>query len=91
MSYLVCYTIRMKIENTVILTPTSKASKRTKERIKQHGPTFTKEGKSIHGAQWLLRSGKWLGWIPRNQFHARSVGTGSKGTMVLTREEEMER
>jgi len=53
----------------VIIKPTKEASKRTKERIKQHGPMFTKEGtdNTLSGEVWLLRSGEWLGWLPREE------------------------
>jgi len=58
---------------TIMISPTSKASKRTKNRINERGPLFTKEAESTHGAQWLLRSGKWLGWLPRNQFKVENM------------------
>ena len=77
MSHLVWYTYRMTVERdreTIMISPTSKASQRTKNRIKERGPVFTKEAESSHGASWLLRSGKWLGWLPRNQFHVECVG-----------------
>jgi len=77
MSHLVWYTRRMMIETdmrTIMISPTSRACKRTKNRISERGPVFTKEAESMHGAQWLLRSGKWLGWMPRNQFHVECVG-----------------
>ena len=73
MSYLLWYTISTMNE-TIMISPTSRASKRTKNRINERGPVFTKEGESTHGAQWLLRSGKWFGWMPRNQFHVECVG-----------------
>ena len=57
----------MKVE----LRPTSKASKRTKERIAQHGPVFWWEGKDIdarHG-EWLFRAeSSWFGWLPLEDF-----------------------
>ena len=38
MSYLVCYTVRMKIEGQrILISPNSKACQRTKNRIREHG------------------------------------------------------
>jgi len=67
---------------TILISPTNTASKRTRERIKQHGPTFTVEDtNSTPDGQWLLRSGPdaswrlgWLGWLPRNEFHVECMG-----------------
>tara|TARA_Y100000310_G_scaffold52843_2_gene48508 strand:- start:2340 stop:2531 length:192 start_codon:yes stop_codon:yes gene_type:complete len=53
------------------IKPTAKASKRTKERIKQHGPTFWLESKAIDAfrSEWLLKSKTgWFGWLPLNEF-----------------------
>ena len=61
------------------LEPSHLASKRTKERIKQHGPFFNLEDAhsefSTRGNVWLLREanpkkGKepWLGWVNRKEF-----------------------
>ncbi len=47
------------------------ASKRTKQRIKQHGPLFFHEGKAIDArrGEWLFRSELgWFGWLPLNEF-----------------------
>ena len=57
----------MKIE----LRPTSKASKRTKERIAQHGPVFWWEGKAVDArrGEWLFRAESgWFGWLPLKDF-----------------------
>lgn len=60
------------------IEPNHLATKRTKERIKQHGPFFNVE-KHKHGvwSEWLLREanppkGKeaWIGWIERREFTA---------------------
>ena len=64
---------------TIMISPTNKASRRTKNRIKEHGPVFEVEsaGVGTHTTlkeQWLLASGKWLGWLPRNEFHVECVG-----------------
>lgn len=54
---------------TIKANPT--ATKRTKERIRQHGPTFTIEAKGHGGAVLggvecvLVRAPDgWLGWLP---------------------------
>ena len=57
----------MKVE----LRPTSKASKRTKERIAQHGPVFWWEGKDVDArrGEWLFRAESgWFGWLPLKDF-----------------------
>ena len=57
----------MKVE----LRPTSKASKRTKERIVQHGPVFWWEGKDVDArrGEWLFRAESgWFGWLPLKDF-----------------------
>tara|TARA_X000001382_G_scaffold104384_1_gene79411 strand:- start:292 stop:522 length:231 start_codon:yes stop_codon:yes gene_type:complete len=57
----------MKVE----LRPTSKASKRTKERIAQHGPVFWWEGRDIKArrGEWLFRAETgWFGWLPLEDF-----------------------
>jgi hypothetical protein len=58
----------------VELRPTGNASKRTRERIAQHGPTFDVQRTdwpiAMNGAQSILvksiKSG-WLGWLPLNE------------------------
>ena len=62
-----CYSVRMKVE----LRPTSKASKRTKERIAQHGPVFWWECKAVDArrGEWLFRArSSWFGWLPLEDF-----------------------
>ena len=60
------------------IEPNHLATKRTKERIKQHGPFFNVE-KFKRGvwSEWLLREANpkkdkepWLGWIERKEFTA---------------------
>ena len=78
MSHPPWYTRRMKNMKTIMISPTSKASKRTKNRIREHGPVFQVEqgGSPWPPVErgWLLASGKWLGWLPRNEFHVECVG-----------------
>ena len=67
----------------VTITPTSEASRRTKNRIKEHGPCFVMErsGEAFliaslcwrywrqAGLCWLLRAEDgWLGWLPVSEF-----------------------
>ena len=62
----------MKIE----IKPKANASKRTKERIKQHGPVFCLESKAIDALsnQWLFRAETgWFGWLPIEEFDIESV------------------
>ena len=69
------YIIVMK---TIMISPTSKASQRTKNRIRENGPVFRVDLEEE--TQWLLRAGisfhgiVWMGWLPRNEFHVECVG-----------------
>ena len=71
----VWYIIVMK---TIMISPTNKASQRTKNRIRENGPVFRVD--SEEKTQWLLRAGisfhgiVWMGWLPRNEFHVECVG-----------------
>ena len=58
----------------MLIKPTKAASKRTKERIKQHGPEFTILDARIviclnNELGYLLSSDKtdWMGWLPSNE------------------------
>jgi hypothetical protein len=51
---------------TVTISPTKKASQRTKNRIRENGPVF--EFIQERNTSWLLRAGEWFGWLPRNEF-----------------------
>ncbi len=67
MSKGVCYSIRMKVK----LKPARGASKRTKERIAQHGPVFWWECKAVDArrGEWLFRAeSSWFGWLPLEDF-----------------------
>ena len=61
---------------TIMISPTSKASQRTKNRIRERGPVFEVEGtdETLGGEQLLLRAGEWFGWLPRDEFHIECVG-----------------
>jgi hypothetical protein len=68
------YIIGMK---TIMISPTKKASQRTKNRIRENGPVF--EFVQETGSNWMLRGrkltvGSWVGWLPRNEFHVERVG-----------------
>ena len=61
----------MKIEAT------SKASRRTRNRINEHGRFgFLVTGRKADGSAWLLRARttKWLGWLPTKEFTATADG-----------------
>ena len=65
----------------VLISPTNKASQRTKNRIREKGPVFEVE-QGGHFSEWLLRATPphkfgadiWMGWLPRNEFHVECVG-----------------
>jgi hypothetical protein len=57
---------------TIMISPTNKASQRTKNRIREHGPKFQTSWRHDHA--WLLSSGEWFGWLPRDEFHVECVG-----------------
>jgi len=72
MSNPLCYSKCMKIK----IKPTKEASKRTKERIAQHGPIFFHETWAVDArrAEWLFRAGSgWFGWLPLNEFEIDKV------------------
>jgi len=61
-----------------MISPTSKASQRTKNRIREHGPSFRAERSGMCGSidklGWLVRAEDgWLGWLPRDEFHIECV------------------
>jgi hypothetical protein len=68
----------MKNMKTIMISPTSKASQRTKNRLRENGPVFRVDLEEE--TQWLLRAGAsfhgivWMGWIPRDEFHVECVG-----------------
>ena len=77
------------IGQRILISPNSKASQRTKNRIREHGKngfvverrhddeTFDIGSKATgFGLQsWLLRaSDGWLGWLPKHEFHIEAVG-----------------
>jgi len=64
-----CYIILMKV---ILISPTKKATQRTKNRIRENGPQF--EFVNETGSNWLLKAGEWFGWLPRNEFHIEAVG-----------------
>jgi len=82
----VWYIITMK---TIMISPTNKASRRTKNRIREKGPVFNVESETFAGShlleagpKWLLRAAPphkfgaeiWMGWLPRDEFHVECVG-----------------
>jgi hypothetical protein len=71
----------------ILISPTAKASQRTKNRIRENGPVFSVESENVHyaatmrtaGPKWLLRARVsfngivWMGWLPRNEFHVELI------------------
>jgi|TARA_R110000744_G_scaffold140833_1_gene252148 hypothetical protein len=65
----------------IMISPTNKASQRTKNRIREKGPVFQVEDDERMASQWLLRAVPphkvgteiWMGWLPRNEFHVECV------------------
>ena len=55
-----------------MISPTKKASRRTKNRIREHGPVF--EFVNETNVSWLLKAREWFGWLPRCEFHVECVG-----------------
>ena len=75
------YIIRMKM--SVTLKANETATRRTRNRIREHGPNFgaVKSGNCAdlgEGLHWLVSSedGRWLGWLPRNEFDLTKRFTG---------------
>ena len=62
----------------LLISPKSKASRRTCNRIAEHGTNgfvMERTDETLSGEQWLLRaSDGWLGWLPRDEFHLECVG-----------------
>ena len=63
---------------TIMISPTDKASQRTKNRIRENGPFFSVDSPQPKWmvrekeTEWLLRAGTWVGWLPRSEFHVKA-------------------
>lgn len=61
----------MHIPTKAILKPSSSATRRTKNRIREHGPVFELHKDGIPGCfntkAILASSGDWLGWLPLSE------------------------
>lgn len=64
------------------ITPTSRASKRTKERIKRNGPTFVEVDRSrpvcfdgILCSRLVSMTTDWDGWIPTEEIITEEKST----------------
>jgi hypothetical protein len=78
----------------VTLKANANSSRRTRNRIREHGPNFravnsrglTMFGKELH---WLLRAEDgWFGWLPRAEFDfGRPVGHPDFRDMMPTSQE----
>ena len=69
-----CYILNMM---NVILKTNKFSSRRTRNRIREHGPEFRAEKSGVAGGlglrlAWLVRAEDgWLGWLPRDEFDFR--------------------
>ena len=66
-----------------MISPTKKASQRTKNRIRENGPVF--EFHNETGSNWLLSAGEWFGWLPRNEFHVEILERHPRKTFKVGR------
>ena len=54
---------------TIMISPTKLASRRTKNRIVEHGAVFEVERSNLTHVCLRATETDWLGWLPRNEFH----------------------
>ena len=75
-----CYIITMKMN--VTLEVNDNATRRTRNRIREHGPYFRAERsgtcrvipKCVDELGWLVRAEDgWFGWLPRSEFNFKKV------------------
>ena len=71
-----CYIITMKMN--VTLEVNDNATRRTRNRIREHGPNFRAERSgmcgSIDGLGWLVSAEDgWFGSLPRSEFNFKKV------------------
>jgi hypothetical protein len=74
----------------ILISPTEKASQRTKNRIRENGPVFevvdsrSEVQKAFNSGGWLLRSegGHWFGWLQRNEFHVELIDSAVDKFMI---------
>jgi len=59
---------------TIMISPTNRASRRTKNRIVENGAIFTVERFNMTHVCLRATETDWLGWLPRNEFHVECVG-----------------
>ena len=69
----------MNIEDhRILISPNSKATTRTKNRIREHGAKgFILERRNDNALppMWLVRaSDGWMGWLPKEEFHLEAWG-----------------
>jgi len=64
------------MKGTVKVTPINKASNRTKNRLREHGPEFflVEEAQPVrfdNGARlWVLvKNDSWIGWLPEDEIN----------------------
>ncbi len=74
-----CYIILMNIEEQrILISPNSKATTRTKNRIREHGAKgfiLERRNDNAFPPMWLVRaSDGWMGWLPKQEFHLEAWG-----------------
>ncbi len=74
-----CYIIPMNIEDhRILISPNTKATTRTKNRIREHGAKgfiLERRNDNAFPPMWLVRaSDGWMGWLPKEEFHLEAWG-----------------
>jgi len=66
----------------MLISPTKLASRRTKNRIVEHGAIFVVE--RFNATHVCLRATEtdWLGWLPRNEFHIELIDSAVDKFMI---------
>ena len=69
----------MNIEDhRILISPNSKATTRTKNRIREHGAKgfiLERRNDNAFPPMWLVRaSDGWMGWLPKEEFHLEAWG-----------------
>jgi hypothetical protein len=62
----------------ILISPNSKATTRTKNRIREHGANgfiLERRNDNAFPAMWLVRaSDGWMGWLAKEEFHLEAWG-----------------
>lgn len=76
---MLCYIVYMNIEGErILISPNSKATQRTKNRIREHGANgfiLERRNDNAFPPMWLVRaSDGWMGWLDKSEFHLEAWG-----------------